>query len=482
MDVFTRFAPDLPPTTPGALREVADLIPTARGYKGRPAPVSGGYPALAAAANSLAVVTKLDGSRRVFAGTAAALYEAGTGSWTDRSAVGGYAIGANRWSFAQFGDTTVAAAKAQTLQSSTSGAFAAISGAPKASWVDVSGGFVMIADTNEGTYGDQSDRWWCSGYLDVADWTPSVTTQCTTGRLVDVPGPIMALKALGGGFVAYKGSGLFVASYVGAPSVWQWQQVPGEIGCLMGSGVVSIGSAHVFWAKDNLYLFDGARPVPIADEIREWLFSDLNNAFAYRTVGTYDPVAGNVWWFYVSTAAPGSTPDKALVWNARTGRFGLASLSVEAAALYYQPGLTFDGLGTVYSTYDDLPTDLSFDSPYWSASSSDVAYIDTSHVLQTLSGTSASSSLLTGNYGNDDQFVTATRVRPRFLVAPLTASLEHLYDDLYGDAFASLGSVSLYEGKFDVLWSSRWHRFRMSFTGDVEIEGVAPQFAPDGDA
>ena len=482
MEPLVEFAPDLPPTAPGVLLDVTDLIPTARGYKGRQAPVSGGYPALAAAANTLAVATKLDGSRRIFAGTSAALYEASGGAWIDRSDTGGYSIGVNRWGIAQFGNTTLAAAKAATLQASTSGAFAAVSGAPKASLIDTSSGFVMLADTNEALYGDQSDRWYCSAYLDHTLWTPSVSSQCTTGRLIDAPGPITALKALGSGFVAYKATAMWVGSYVGAPEVWQWTQVPGETGCAMPNGVVSMGSAHAFIGRDNLYVFDGARPIPIGDKIREWFFSQLNNTYAYRTIGAYDPIAGNVWWFYVSTNAAGTTPDRALVFNVATGRFGRAQLDVEAAALYFQPGLTFDTIGSVYATWDALPTDLAYDSPAWIAARPDMAVINTAHTLQTLTGESASSSLLTGNFGDDDVFQTCRGVRPRFLREPKTAQMEHLYDDLYGDVFTARDPVGLYEGKWDTLWSSRWHRFRLSFTGDVEINGIRPYLVQDGDA
>jgi hypothetical protein len=258
--------------------------------------------------------------------------------------------------------------------------------------------------------------------------------------------------------------------------------VPGEIGCTTPRGVVSVGSAHCFIGRDNIWLFDGARPVPIGDKLRNWFFRQFNSTYAFRTIGAYDPITGNVWWHYVSTAAAGTTPDRALVFNVRTGRFGVARLDVEAAALFYQPGLTYDGIGSVYSTWEDLPTGLSYDSPVWNAARPDPAIIDTAHALQTLTGASTSSSLLTGNFGDDDRFTTCQGVRPRFLVEPATAQMEHLYDDHYGDVFTSLGSAGLYEGKFDTLWSSRWHRFRLAFTGDVEINGIRPRLAPDGDS
>lgn len=477
-----QFSPDQRPDTPGALVMVSNMVPTARGYAGAPAGEATGKATLAAAARSMFIATDLSGTRRLYVGTNAALYEDSTGTWADRSAVGGYNIGAgNRWSITQFGNTTIAAAKAQTLQAATGGAFAAVSGAPKASWCDASGGFVMLADTNDGTYGDQSDRWWCCAYQDYATWTPSVSTQATTGRLVESPGAIKGLKALGSGFVAYKQNGIFVGSYVGAPDVWRWDRVPGDLGTVHGHGIVSIGSAHAFVGPDNLYLFDGSRPVPIGDAIREWWYKDVNWAATEGIVGAYDPIEARIWWHYTSRGGGSLGIDKAIVYDLRTARWGVVSLAIEAAGLVYISPVTYDELGSVFATYDDLTTSP-YDSAAWGALASRYSYVDTSHVVRTLTAPCASCSMTTHNYGDDDAFTTVTRVRPRFLRAPATAVLEHLYDDAHGDSFTSLGTMGLWEDKFDTLWSSRWHRFVMAFTGDVEVAGITISASPDGDA
>ena len=308
---LAKFGPDLDPRTPGVITTLENMIPTTRGYKGIPSAVDSGYGALAAEANSLAVLQGLDGVRRVFAGTISNIYELTAGSWTSRGS--GYSIGANRWQFAQFGSVALAAAKAETLQASTSTTFGGVGGAPKSSLIAVSEGFVMIADTNDGTYGDQSDRWWCSAYLDYTDWTPATSTQCATGRLIDVPGPIYALESFGSGFVAYKERGIFVGQYVGAPLVWQWTGIPGGVGCNMANGVVNLGSAHAFIGPDNIYVFDGSRPIAIGNDIKDWFFDDLSAEYAYRTIGVYNQLSNNVWWFYVSSDTDDDTPNKALV-------------------------------------------------------------------------------------------------------------------------------------------------------------------------
>ena len=127
------FAPDVESTTPGVLVDCAQLIPFESGMEAAPGlTVPTGVGALAAECRGAAVITKLDGTRRVMAGTATALYELVSTTWTDRSAATYTGSGDTRWSFTQFGDATIAANRTDTIQRTTSGSFAAISGAPKA--------------------------------------------------------------------------------------------------------------------------------------------------------------------------------------------------------------------------------------------------------------------------------------------------------------------------------------------------------------
>ena len=83
------FAPDADPTAPGVLTDCANFIPAVNGMESAPSLVSpSGVPAVAAAVQGAAVVTKLDDSRRIFAGTSTKLYELVAGAWTDRSKAG----------------------------------------------------------------------------------------------------------------------------------------------------------------------------------------------------------------------------------------------------------------------------------------------------------------------------------------------------------------------------------------------------------
>lgn len=469
---YIGFLPDLIPTTPGVLQDVTNILPTMKGFKGRPSAVSAGVDALSATCLGAAIVTKLDGTTRLIAGTDTKLYEVASTTWTDVSKAGNYTSGVVTWRFAQFGDSTMAVNKADTIQYSNTGAFASVATAPKASCMDAGAGFVMLAATNEVTYGDSADRWWCSSYQDATSgtaWTPSVTTQCTTGRLVDAPGAITGVRTLGQDFVAYKARSMFLGRYVGAPSVFTWQMIPGEIGCPTQEAVISIGTAHIFIGYEDIYLFDGSRPQSVGKGIKEAFFTDLNKTYRYKITGMHERSSSRVWFFYPSGSS--TVNNAAIVYNYVAGTWGHVSLTIEAPVEYLSGGVSYHGLGTLYATYADLPTTISYDSPFWTSTTPIPSYFDTSHVLQTLSGVSVSSQIVGMDWGDDIQISMASRSRPRFIQVPTTATMTNFYRDIEGSTWTQDATNTMNNGKFDVLRTSRWHKFQYDFTGDVEVMG-----------
>ncbi len=478
-----QYLPDLPYNTPELLTEV-EAVPTVRGYAGAPSGVTE-YAALAAASTGAAVLYKLDGGTRVFAGTTTALYEGSGGTWGDVSRGAAYTTGDVKWRFAQFGNTSLAVNKATQLQQSSSGAFADIANAPKAACIESVGGFIMLAnidDTGTGLatgYGDQPNRWWCSPiFSPTTTWAPSVTTQATSGLLVSAPGHITGLKRLGEQIVAYKSRAMHVGTYVGSPEVFRWDLVPGEVGAGSQEAVVSIGSAHIFVGFENFYIFDGSRPVAIGDGIKETFFSNLNKSYAYKTEGLHDFNNQTVWFFYCSGSS--TTLNAAVIYNYQAKKWGHVTIAAELPVQVTTSSVTYDGFGTLYATYADTPS-IAYDSPFWQAGAPVMAYITTSHVLKTLTGTSSSSWIKTGWIGNDAVVSTCTRVRPRYRTKPTTATITPQSAMALGDTPTATAASSVNGNRFDVLQSARWHIFRLDFTGPMEIENLIPDLVGDGD-
>jgi hypothetical protein len=100
--------------------------------------------------------------------------------------------------------------------------------------------------------------------------------------------------------------------------------------------------------------------------------------------------------------------------------------------------------------------------------------------MQTLSGVAGSSSLTTGEIGDDDQYLVLRKVRLRHSDAPTSASMTHSYAPNPGGTYTTGSTSSVDDGKFDVLKSARWHRLRWDFTGDVEVSGYTVDVVPQG--
>lgn len=469
------YAPDLPESAPSVLVDV-DAFPTTRGYKGPPSSVSAGFPALAAACNGAALVTKLDGTTRLFAGTQSKLYEGSGATWTDVSRAGSYTTGDTKWRFAQSGNTSLAISKLIQLQSSASGAFANVANAPKAALMETVGDFVMLAncdDTGTGLatgYGDQTNRWWCGQiYNPTGTWAPNTSLQCTSGLLVASPGACTGLKRLGSQVVVYKARSMYLGTYVGPPSVWDFSLIPGEIGVANNEAVVSIGTQHLFIGFEDFYSFDGSRPIPIGAGIKEFFFADLNKTYAYRIEGIHDFVNKCVWWFYPSAGS--TTNNSAIIYSYETQRWGRTTKAIECPVSSVTSAVTYDGLPALFPTYGDLPA-VSYDSPLWQSGAPILSIIDSTHTLQTLTGVPTSWYIQTGFLGDDAAVSTCTRVRPRYTTKPTAAAITSYSVMALGDSPTMGASSSINGNRFDVLQSARWHQFKLAMTGNGEIEDI----------
>jgi hypothetical protein len=474
------FAPDMDTTMPGVLVDCANLLPSIRGMRAAPSAVSAGMPALASAALGAATVMKLDNTRRLFAGTATKIFEEVTGAWVDVTRVSAPYSGASKWRFTQFGNVTVATDNADILQQSQAGAFTDISGAPKAAIIESVAGFVFLFNTTDPTNGVRPDGWFCSGLFDQTIWTPSEATQCAFGRMVDTPGDIRAGRGLGPDIVVYKETAMYYGTYQGPPVIWAFPVISNQIGAPCQEAVVSIGTAHLFMGNDNFYMFDGTRPQPIGDMIKTWFFARQNPSFKQTVASVHDHANSLVFWYYVSVNSTGAI-DSCVVYNYKTQRWGKADRAIEAAVDFINGQITWTSLGNLGPEWEDLPQ-VPWNSPFWTSVGVLPSVIDPTHTVQTLTGAAGQSSLMTGDFGDDEQYSLLSYVRPRFAQDPTSATMTTQERFTLGGLFTP-GATSTYsDGKFDVDISARYHRALMTFQGNCEIIGYTPKLIPDGEA
>ena len=470
------YAPDMDPTTPGVLTDCSNLIPFEGGFRGAPTAVSIGASALAASCRGAASTLNLTGNRRLIAGTGTDLYELSGASWTSRSRAGNYALGTDDvWAFAQFGDSTLAVTPSAVVQRSTTGAFANVAGSPQAKHIVTAQGFAVALNTSV-----TSDTWYCSSYLDETNWTLSVANQCVTGRLVGGLGPINAARRFGENIVAYKDRSLFVGTYVGAPEAWRWAQISNDSGCVGQDAVCDTPIGHIFVGLDNIYLFDGTVPQPLATgTIREWLFNDMTGTYQFRTQCLWDRANQLVWIYYPSSGS-GGVINRCAVYHIRKKQWGLAHSTIQSiVTTYNSPTLTYDGGSSLVTTFDSGPA-VSFDSLYWISGASSSAVFNSSNVLCTLTGNTSTASFTTGDMGDDEGYTSCNNFRVRYTQKPTTSTATGYTKDDEGDAVVAGTSASLNDGRHNMRQRARWHRFAVNTTGNLEVVAVRPNLKPAG--
>lgn len=471
------FSPDIDIGVPGVITGGSGLVPTINGFKPIKSLVSGGYSALSSACLGSVVIRLVDDSRRIFAGTATNLYEGSSSTWNDVSGTTYTGSSESRWRFAQFGNDTIATNYNDAVQVSTAtGAFSNLGGSPpKAAIVETCAGFVLLFDYNDGA-NIYHDGWWCSALRNDASWAPSIATQAANSRLLDSPGAIRAARALGNIMVAYKERSMYLGYYDGPPAIWRWELVPGEVGAVSQEAVVNVlinGSpAQIFAGYDDFYIFDGTRPVSIGNPLKKWYNTNSNARFRYKTQAMHDP-ANQIVYFYLPDASGNLT--LCVPYNYKVDKWGYLGVisAIETGVQYISAGISYDELGTLYSTYDSLPG-ITYDSPFWTSGASVAAIFDSTNTLYTYTGTPGITSINCGYAGDGDQFTTLTRVRPRFNLYPTTGTCNVLYTQNLGDpAPLTIATSSLNNGKFDVLKSSKFYAPQMTYTGDYEITGYS---------
>ena len=482
------YAPDLNPRTEGIVTNCATAIPTYKGLKGAPSAVASPLAALAAACMGSVIIEQNDGTSRLIAGTSTELFEAGISTWaTVTNATADYSLTTDiSWSFAQFKDTTIAVNKDDIVQVSDSSVFGdAASFAPKASIAEVANDFLILFDVfDQGGIYDSADRpngWWTAGKGGTSVWTPGIGNECYTGELTSAPGPIIAAKRFGNEVIAYKEFSMFRGIYTGAQG-WEFEQLAGEAGAISKRSVVDIGTTdnplHLIMGPTDFWLYDGTRARSIGAPLRATIFAELDRANRKYVKVLHSRQLNVVYWYY--PVSGGSTPDKCVTYNYKTDRWGRDDRTIEETTDYLASGITWDSLGSNYSTWNDINAGT-WDSAFLQAGLTTPAVFDTSHNLKTLSGDPTGMSITTGDFGSNELYSTVRRVIPIYHVYPTSGQMTASYRNTLGDSLTSDSAVGNdSKGRFDILRSAPWHRFAIEFTGDVEVSALDIDMVADG--
>lgn len=311
------YRPDLDPRTQGVLTRVDDMVPTARGYRSA-------YKAFAhtatthTPASNETYISALFATRWlstpggiVIAGTNRKLYVYNYSSGLiNISRAGDYNLtgqtfqagepGKEAFDICAFGDIIIACNKAETTQTrsaldlSISTLFANHANAPKASTCCTALNFLF--------HGDCASWSTVTGSPDILAWSaigdytsfavnPTVT-QSSYAQFNDTPGAITAVRPFRDGIVVFKADSMYLGRYVGAGGnspIWDFVRISDKVGCMGPQQVTSTDEFLIFIGKDDVYSFDGTRPLSITDGIRSAMIGD----FGFYGGGTRPMIIGH---------------------------------------------------------------------------------------------------------------------------------------------------------------------------------------------
>jgi hypothetical protein len=152
-------------------------------------------------------------------------------------------------------------------------------------------------------------RW--SDQESVTNWTPAITNQAGSLRLSHGSGILTALQVRQE-ILVWTDSSVYSLQYVGAPVVWG-STLLGDNISIMGPNAVAVASGVTYWmGKDKFYKYDG-RVNTLRCDLRQYIFSDLDQDQGYQVFAGTNEGFNEVWWFYCS--ANSTVIDKYVIYN-----------------------------------------------------------------------------------------------------------------------------------------------------------------------
>lgn len=421
-----------------------------------------------------------------YVGTNTNIYSSADGfiTFSSRSRGGGYTSSATTWSFAQFGNITIAANKVDAMQSrdaSGSSAFADLAGAPKAKIVVVQSNILLAFNIDDGA--DKPHCWAASDVADHTNWTTGEAVTATP--ILHRPGPITAAMALGGDVIVFKRSSIYRMRYVGSPIYWTVELIADGIGALTQDNVASCGDRLIFIDRQGPYVCDGASVYPLNAEGFDDPSSGASLLSKTCTAAVYWPFSKSVWFAY-----EGASGSDVLVYNMKTDAWG-------AFTVYPNSGTT---ALTGYCLNTGSPSAI--DAVVTSAANEERggAYfvkLSANPCVYKSAGVWGDGAVAlqayveTGFYGvSDDADTNVSGVIPilsRHMAgdAPAATGMT-LYNSTSAttDAATSYGSAvtsSADQKRFDINQTAKWHRFKIQASAKpYEIRDVLVKMKPAG--
>ncbi len=485
---FPEFTPDQHDIANGS-QVISNVIPGETSY--RPAHDISVVSSNAADARITGMIALDDqaGTNYIFAGNATKLYQlvSSTSALTDKSKVGGYSTATGeRWTFTTFGSTILASNYSDVIQSwqiGTSTAWADLAGTPpQARSLATVRDFVVCGDIIESsTAYNNRVRWSAIG--DETNWTIGTSTQSDYQDFFE-GGSVQAV--VGGEFgLVFLKRGIYRMDYVGAPLIFQVDQIASNKGLAARDAFVRVGNTTFFLDRDGFYSYDGRQITSIGfGKVDRYFWEDVDVTLLDRVTCASDPINQVVCWSYPSkdrSDQTSSDPNRVIVYNYRVGRWSRFDAAHQLIRPILTTDYTLEELDTISASLDAMTTSL--DSHIYQGGELILAAATTDHKIGAFTGDTLAVTIDTPEAALADTRRSLIRgIRP--IVDGGTLSVQIASRNRFNDAF-EFGTASSQNtnGMCPLRAEGRYHRARLNIAAGGSWDhavGLEYDFVPSG--
>ena len=413
---FGDWAPDALVTTRNVSHDIRNAMPTDRPGEYAPAPTH--VPQMQLAGTIIGGFMARSGTTALpYVGTAANLYSL-TAAANDVSKPGGYAVSApNRWAFAQYKNTVIAASLDAPLQS------IAVNGAafgdlvvgtrkPKAKVLAVIGReWVVLGDTTDSVDGRQANRVWWSRAGDPTRFDPDNNYFCGLQDLDTSGAGVMAITGVEYATVLMRHDIWRMTPDTSVPNGFRFDKLDPGNGAMASGAVASLGRAVFYLGERGPMLFNGTSSEPIAaGKWAEYATKRINAQAMETACCVVEPHRHLVWWFLPTGSSV--LPNEAIVFNYISGRAAPVDVAIEFACAAETPPTYLETVGIADASLDtSIYADLPVDSRLFDGGVGLIHAVDRAHRWGALDGAPGTAILETGEIVPGER-AYVDRVRP----------------------------------------------------------------------
>lgn len=196
-----------------------------------------------------------------------------------------------------------------------------------------------------------------------ASWDETDPGKSAGEQDLDGNDPLVDFVPLGDVGVLYKERSMWAMRYIGAPLIWQFQRLPGNVGALTRNCVANTPLGHVVLAQGDIVLHNGQGAQSIINERnRKWLFDNIDTTNYKRSFLATNPSKNEVWVCFPWSGQ--STCSVALIWNWAHDTWGVRTISgvtggMSGVISYTAPGQDWSDTGTWDSDTTGWSSDVS---------------------------------------------------------------------------------------------------------------------------